>query len=188
MLNAKAIKAYHDWINKKFAEFGESKSQEKSDLEICPLDDSKETLIGVILGPEKTIWESAALTVVIHFMNQNHNAAPICYFWPNIYHPNVSWDHPNPANTGLICLNMLKQNWTPMYSLEGILIAIRNLLIEPNCDSPFNSKAAECYLKNKTLYSEMVSSELKKIETIPFETRLKEIGKLIESLKKKPAW
>lgn len=178
----RAFGDYHKWLKTRFRQFEESQSKENPELEICPLDDNMETLVGVIIGPPNTIWEKAALTVAIHFPNSDHNRNPICIFSPKIYHPNVSWLSDKNGPEGQICLNMIKQNWTPMYSLEGILVAIRDLLESPNCDSPLNGQAAEYYMKNRALYTQKVKSNMEEILMIPFDKRLKTITELIPQL------
>lgn len=181
-----ALKEYHGWLRSKFKQFEEGQSKENPEIEICPLDDSMQTLVGVIIGPPDTIWEKAALTVAIHFPNFDFKKPPFCIFSPKVYHPNVSWISDGSGPEGHICLNMLKQNWTPMYSLEGILVAIRDLLESPNCDSPHNNQAAECYMKNRSLYTQTVKSNLDKMLAISFEERLKSIPALIPLCYKKP--
>jgi ubiquitin-conjugating enzyme (huntingtin interacting protein 2) len=59
--------------------------------------------------------------------------------------PNIS------QSDGTICLDVLKDNWRPIYTLRTILISIISLLSDPNPDSPLNSDAATMYknsLKN----------------------------------------
>lgn len=52
-------------------------------------------------------------------------------------HPNISLD------TGEICLDLLKDAWTPAYSVLETVRAVRNgLLPYPEVDSPLNVDAA----------------------------------------------
>jgi len=57
-------------------------------------------------------------------------------------HPNV-----NPK-TGEICLDLLRGTaWTPAYTISSTLTAVRNLLQQPEPDSPLNVDVAKV-LKN----------------------------------------
>lgn len=61
---------------------------------------------------------------------------PKISFVTQIVHPNVAFD------SGEICLDLLKDAWTPAYSVLECLRAIRMLLSYPNNDSPLNVDAA----------------------------------------------
>ena len=44
--------------------------------------------------------------------------------------------------TGEICLDLLKEAWTPAYTLVSTLEAVEQLLREPEVDSPLNVDVA----------------------------------------------
>lgn len=51
--------------------------------------------------------------------------------------------HPNIAvDTGEICLDLLKDAWTPTYGILESVRAVRMLLAYPEVDSPLNVDAA----------------------------------------------
>ena len=53
-----------------------------------------------------------------------------------IVHPNVALD------TGEICLDLLKDKWSPAYTLREVVKAIRLLLAYPETESPLNVDVA----------------------------------------------
>lgn len=53
-----------------------------------------------------------------------------------IVHPNIALD------TGEICLDLLKDAWTPTYTVLESVRAVRMLLSCPETDSPLNVDAA----------------------------------------------
>jgi peroxin-4 len=64
------------------------------------------------------------------------NTPPTVTFVTRICHPNVKFE------TGEICLDVLKENWTPILGVVGSLEAVGRLLEEPGVDSPLNLEVA----------------------------------------------
>ena len=50
--------------------------------------------------------------------------------------------HPNIYNDGQICLDILQNQWSPIYDISAILTSIQSLLSDPNPASPANSEAS----------------------------------------------
>ena len=76
-------------------------------------------------------------------------------FVTNIFHPNVYAD-------GRICLDILQNNWTPVYNVESILISIQQLLTDPNNKSPANIEASQMNQNNYKEYIRRVKECVKK--------------------------
>lgn len=76
-------------------------------------------------------------------------AAPSCAALCLQFHPNIYPD-------GTLCMDLIQDNWSPIYSVCSILIAIRSLLTDPNCASPANPEAAHLYQTDKKAYSRRV--------------------------------
>ena len=53
---------------------------------------------------------------------------------------------------GSICLDILQNNWSPIYDVAAILTSIQSLLTDPNPNSPANSEAARLFTENKEEY------------------------------------
>ncbi|KDD72466.1 hypothetical protein H632_c3306p1 [Helicosporidium sp. ATCC 50920] len=67
-------------------------------------------------------------------------APPKGYFLTRIFHPNIS-------ETGEICVNVLKRDWTASMGLRHVLTVIRCLLVEPNAESALNEEAGRLLLE-----------------------------------------
>ena len=61
--------------------------------------------------------------------------------------------HPNIYADGSICLDILQNQWSPIYDISAILTSIQSLLCDPNPASPANSEAARLYQENRREYT-----------------------------------
>lgn len=68
--------------------------------------------------------------------------APKVVFNTKIYHPNID-------NLGRICLDILKDKWSPALQIRSVLLSIQVLLSSPYPEDPLNNEAAELWLNNK---------------------------------------
>ncbi|ONM27839.1 Ubiquitin-conjugating enzyme E2 3 [Zea mays] len=57
---------------------------------------------------------------------------------------------------GSICLDILQNQWSPIYDVAAILTSIQSLLCDPNPNSPANSEAARLFSENKREYNRKV--------------------------------
>lgn len=54
--------------------------------------------------------------------------------------------HPNASVNGAVCVDVLKDKWSPMTGMDSIFNIILLLLEEPNLSSPLNSDASPVFL------------------------------------------
>ena len=68
-----------------------------------------------------------------------------------IYHPNIEF------NTGEVCLNEIKEDWTPVYTLNNIFeFFIPELLLNPIFENALNMEAATLFNENNKKYLEKI--------------------------------
>jgi ubiquitin-protein ligase len=83
----------------------------------------------VIFGPEDTPWEGGTFKLNLTFSEDYPNKAPVVKFESKMFHPNI-------YNDGGICLDILQNQWSPIYDVSAILTSIQSLLCDPNPNSP----------------------------------------------------
>jgi len=69
-------------------------------------------------------------------------APPKVRFLTRIYHPNVD-------KLGRICLDILKDKWSPALQIRTVLLSIQALLSAPNPDDPSDNEVAEMWTSNE---------------------------------------
>ena len=98
-----------------------------------------------LAGPDKTPYEGGLFFLDIVFPEDYPFNPPKLKFRTPIYHPNIN-------KQGSICLDILKEEWTPALDISSVLLSISSLMDQPNPDDPLVPSAAKLYKKNKTKY------------------------------------
>ena len=57
--------------------------------------------------------------------------------------------HPNIDTLGRICLDILKDKWSPALQIRTVLLSIQALLSAPNPDDPLSEKIAKAWKDNE---------------------------------------
>ncbi len=100
---------------------------------------------GMLTGPDDSPYAKGKFRMRIHFPVDYPFKPPKVTFVTKVYHPNVD-------TTGNICLDILKDNWSPALTVAKILISITSLLTDPNPDSPLQSDIAHLYKFDRKKY------------------------------------
>lgn len=69
-------------------------------------------------------------------------SAPKVRFMTKIYHPNID-------KLGRICLDILKDKWSPALQIRTVLLSIQALLSAPNPEDPLANDVAEQWKVNE---------------------------------------
>jgi ubiquitin-conjugating enzyme E2 D len=102
---------------------------------------------GCIFGPEDSPFVGGMFKLTIQFPVEYPFRAPHVQFKTKIYHPNIN-------SSGLICLDILKGQWSPALTISKVLLSITSLLNDPNPDDPFVPDIANLYKQDRAAYIE----------------------------------
>lgn len=116
-----------------------------------PLGDNMYEWIATIIGPDESPYANGIFNVKINFPTNYPFKPPKIQFKTRIYHPNIS-------PTGNICLDILKNKWSPALTIGKVLLSISSLLTEPNPDDPLVVEIAELMRADINKFNEMATS------------------------------
>lgn len=94
-----------------------------------------------IMGPEDSPYHGGVFILDIHFPNDYPFKPPKINFDTKIYHPNIN-------SAGSICVDILRDNWSPALTISKVLLSICSLLTDPNPDDPLEPEIANEYKSN----------------------------------------
>ncbi|KAI4139196.1 MAG: hypothetical protein LQ340_008017, partial [Diploschistes diacapsis] len=116
----------------------------------------------LISGPAGTAFEGGVLVAELAFPRDYPLSPPAMRFVssPAVFHPNVYAD-------GGVCISILhppgddplhyeqaSERWSPVQSVEKILLSVMSMLAEPNDESPANVEAAKMWRADRKAYEE----------------------------------
>ena len=100
----------------------------------------------MIFGPDDSPYAGGTFKLRIQIPTNYPFTAPSVVFLTKIYHPNIN-------SSGIICLDILKDKWSPALTIDKVLLSILSLLTDPNPDSPLESMIAHQYKTNLAEYN-----------------------------------
>ncbi|KAG5621634.1 hypothetical protein H5410_006852 [Solanum commersonii] len=122
----------------------------------------------VIFGPDDTAWDGGTFKMTLQFSEDYPNKPPkvlhislsyVFSYCMQIIVLLISFAFAYCCSVyadGSICLDILQNQWSPIYDVAAILTSIQSLLSDPNPNSPANSEAARLFSENKRDYNRKV--------------------------------
>ena len=108
-----------------------------------------------IMGPSDSPYEGGVFYLNIVFPTDYPFKPPKCTFITKIYHPNIN-------SNGSICLDILKDQWSPALNISKVLLSISSLLTDCNPDDPLVPEIANVYKTDRKKYDEIAREWTKK--------------------------
>lgn len=95
----------------------------------------------ILAGPEGSPYEGGVFRLELFLPADYPMQAPRARFLTKIYHPNID-------RLGRVCLDILKDRWSPALQIRTVLLSIQALMSEPNPEDALNNEAAELWKKD----------------------------------------
>uniref|UniRef100_UPI00398F8312 ubiquitin-conjugating enzyme E2 E1 n=1 Tax=Pristiophorus japonicus TaxID=55135 RepID=UPI00398F8312 len=111
-----------------------------------------------ILGPPGSVYEGGVFFLDIVFSAEYPFKPPKVTFRTRIYHCNIN-------SQGVICLDILKDNWSPALTISKVLLSICSLLTDCNPADPLVGSIATQYMTNRAEHDRIARQWTKKYAT-----------------------
>lgn len=160
-------------IRKEYREILEAKN---AGLSVEKLDNNFTHWRGWINGPEGTPYEGGKYFVDIHIPEQYPFVPPKMKFTTKIWHPNVS------SQTGAICLDILKDEWSPALTIRTALLSLQALLSTPEPDDPQDAQVAGQYKGNYPAFVAKAKEWTRQYAGDPKEMEMQEHNQKIQQI------
>ncbi|KAJ6441143.1 nuclear condensin complex subunit Smc4 [Purpureocillium lavendulum] len=122
-------------INKELTDLGRFFSDPPSSCSAGP--------VGEDLG--ESPYSGGVFFLAIHFPTDYPFKPPKVNFTTRIYHPNIN-------SNGSICLDILRDQWSPALTISKVLLSICSMLTDPNPDDPLVPEIAHVYKTDRPRY------------------------------------
>ena len=136
-------------LNKDLQELADSK-----DGEIYFPDPENIQKFNVRIKPISGIWRGANFDFSFEIPNNWPYDRPVIKMITRIWHPNISED-------GNVCLNILRDNYSPCQTISNLVQGLYFLFNEPNPNSPLNIEAANQYLQDLNAFKQKAEEYIK---------------------------
>ncbi|PRP74093.1 hypothetical protein PROFUN_08717 [Planoprotostelium fungivorum] len=113
-----------------------------SNCSACPKGDNLFEWVSTIMGPSGSPYEGGIFFLDVNFPKDYPFKPPKVVFRTRIYHCNIN-------SGGAICLDILKDNWSPALTISKVLLSICSLLSDANPADPLVSNIATEYINDR---------------------------------------
>jgi ubiquitin-conjugating enzyme (huntingtin interacting protein 2) len=171
-------------INREIKDLMKDNDLEKNSYAIHEVLESSH-ILAIIRGPAGTPYEGGVFEIDIRIPKSYPFTPPNCKFSTKIWHPNIS------SQTGVICLDILKEQWAAAITIGSVLLSIQTFLSSPEPNDPQDAIVANQFLTQRDLWHKtakywtfiyaMDEEYKKKID----KNHFKDYDKLVQNLKKK---
>ncbi|KAL8274557.1 hypothetical protein Esti_001523 [Eimeria stiedai] len=129
---------------------------------------------GRIKGPLDTPYEGGVFFLDINIPADYPYNPPKISFVTKVWHPNVS------SQTGAICLDILKHEWSPALSIRTALLSIQAMLADPVPTDPQDAEVAKMLIENPDLFQKTARFVSKTFAMSSTESQEDKIKKLTD--------
>lgn len=109
----------------------------------------------IITPPAGTPYSGGTFCLAIHFPSDYPFKPPKVSFTTRVYHCNIN-------QNGAICLDILKDKWSPALTISKVLLSIMSLLSDPNPSDPLVPQIADIYIKDREQHDRIAAEWTRK--------------------------
>ncbi|KAK7507805.1 hypothetical protein BaRGS_00000770 [Batillaria attramentaria] len=122
----------------------------------------------LIMGPKDTLFDGGVFPARLTFPPDYPLSPPKMRFTCELFHPNIYPD-------GRVCISILHapgddpmgyetsaERWSPVQSVEKILLSVVSMLAEPNDESAANVDAAKKWREDRKQFEEIAKATVRK--------------------------
>lgn len=143
-------------------EINDLKREDMGDIRLGPSETSMLEWTGAIPGPAGSVYEGGSFEFSLTLPSDYPFAAPKIMFKTRIYHMNIS-------QTGHICLDILKNAWSPALSIFKVILSLSSLLTDPNPSDPLVPPIAVEYTQKRAQHDQTARLWTQLYANIPFK-------------------
>eukprot|EP00210_Caulerpa_lentillifera_P000211 g206.t1 len=125
-----------------------------------------------VMGPPDTFYEGGFFNCRLSFPKDYPNNPPTCKFVSDMWHPNVYKD-------GRVCISILhkpgndptgyedaSERWSPVHTVETIMLSIISMLSSPNDESAANIDAAKDWREDRDGFKRKVAQIVRRSQEL----------------------
>jgi len=142
-------------IMREYKELTQDAPFENDACTVQPKNDDYMQWQATLTGPAGSPYEDGLFFLDIDFPVDYPFKPPKIKFTTNIYHCNVN-------EKGGICLDSLKDKWSPTLTTKSVLAEIMALLQFPNPDNPLRAEIAKLYKEDKAQHDKNAAEYTRK--------------------------
>ncbi|KAF8685073.1 hypothetical protein RHS04_01028 [Rhizoctonia solani] len=120
-------------------------NEDMGGMTLTPSDHSLFEWTGILPGPEGSVYEGGEFHVEITLPSDYPFHSPRLRLKTKIYHMNIN-------DQGGICLDILKNAWSPALSLYKVMLSLSSLLTDPNPNDPLVPSIANEYTRRRKVH------------------------------------
>jgi len=115
-----------------------------------PKGDNLYEWVATIMGPSGSPYQGGVFFLDIHFPLDYPFKPPKVLFRTRIFHCNIN-------STGAICLDILKDQWSPALTITKVLLSICSLLTDCNPHDPLVASIAQQYITDREAHDKVAA-------------------------------
>ncbi|KAJ2611101.1 ubiquitin-conjugating enzyme E2 N [Coemansia sp. RSA 1365] len=135
-------------------------------IKVSSIEDNIRYFNVIMAGPSQSPYKGGRFKLELFLPEEYPMSPPKVRFLTKMYHPNID-------RLGRICLDILKDKWSPALQIRTVLLSIQALLSAPNPDDPLANDVADQWKTNEKLAIQTAAEWTKKHAIDPWATHPK---------------